>query len=122
MREILGAAVQRKYLTSFGVKKAMFQRFFMHKLTSDDMAGQSIIPQDDKDNSRPDEPAPGDGEGESRPDDPAPEDGEPRLDAITEDITMFQHSDQSTPLTNQTAKRRRSTEDLNQDLHTTSSM
>ena len=138
VREQLGPAVQRKYLTSFGVKKGMFQRFFIHELAGDDVAGQSMIPQDDEVNSRPDDPPPGDGEGEPRPDDPAPGDvegeprpdepapgdgeGESRLDAITEDITMVQHSDQSTPLTNQTAKRRRSTDVLNQDLHTTSSV
>ncbi|KAI4260964.1 MAG: hypothetical protein L6R42_003829 [Xanthoria sp. 1 TBL-2021] len=145
--EWLGTSAHRKqYLTSFGVKKAMFQRFFLQEFTSDVVAGDSMIPQHDEELHMPNGTAPGDDGGNARSDVPAPgNDGEnprsdvlaprnhgenprsdgpvpgndvetPRPDATTEDVTMSQPSDQSVPPVNQTSKRRRSTEESIKNL------
>lgn len=135
--EKLGLSAHGKqYLTSFGVKKGMFQRFFIQELASDVVAGDSMIPQHDEEIHMPNGTAPGDDGGNARSDVPAPRnDGEnprsdgpapgnnvgtPRPDATTEDVTMAQPSDQSAPPINQTSKRRRSTEESAQELNTTS--
>lgn len=90
----LGSSVQSKYLTSFGVKKDMFQRFFRYELPDDDLAGHGMTPQDDEENHRPDNSALGNSEGNPRPN---------GVTEDIEDITMSQPPDQNNLPPTQTA-------------------
>ncbi|KAL8788265.1 MAG: hypothetical protein Q9213_001785 [Squamulea squamosa] len=98
------SSASNKYLTSFGVKKAMFHRFFTYELTSDDLNGHTTTSEDDEETPRLEEPV----------------EETPRLDDAVEDVTMSQLVDQSTPILDQAAKRRRSMDDSSQDIHPSS--
>lgn len=79
-----GPSTSTRYLTSFGVKKAMFHRFFEHEIKRDDHNSHSVLSGENEEMLRPDE--------------------------LVEDITVSEPFDRSGPIPDQAANQKRSVE------------